>query len=73
MRQEEKDEVERRREMPEDERTREDLERAEKTRNEKPKGQQMFLQKFWHKGAFHQVRRELRQREWSTNDRCLPG
>jgi len=34
---------------------REDLERAEKLREEKPKGQQKFLQKYWHKGAFHQV------------------
>lgn len=47
--------MERRRAMPEQERMREDLERAEKGRREKPKGQQVFLQKFWHKGAFHQV------------------
>lgn len=33
----------------------EDLERAKKSREEKPKGQQKFLQKYWHKGAFHQV------------------
>jgi hypothetical protein len=33
----------------------EDLERAQKLRDEKPKGSQKFLQKYWHKGAFHQV------------------
>ena len=33
----------------------EDLEHAKKLREEKPKGQQKFLQKYWHKGAFHQV------------------
>lgn len=56
QREEERAEVERRRAMPEEQRNREDTERAEKSRREKPKGQQMFLQKFWHKGAFHQVR-----------------
>ena len=52
----EREEVERRRAMPEEQRLKEDLERAEKLRAEKPKGQQKFLQKYWHKGAFHQVR-----------------
>ena len=33
----------------------EDMEHANKLREEKPKGQQKFLQKYWHKGAFHQV------------------
>lgn len=55
-RDEEREEVERRRALPEDQRLKEDLERAQKTREEKPKGQQKFLQKYWHKGAFHQVR-----------------
>ena len=41
--------------MPEEQRMREDMERAEQGRREKPKGNQVFLQKFWHKGAFHQV------------------
>ncbi|KAF8887758.1 splicing factor, Prp19-binding domain-containing protein [Infundibulicybe gibba] len=53
-REEEREEVERRRAMPEDQRMKEDLERAQKLRDEKPKGQQKFLQKYWHKGAFHQ-------------------
>ena len=55
-REEEREEVERRRALPEEQRLKEDLERANKLREEKPKGQQKFLQKYWHKGAFHQVR-----------------
>ncbi|KAF8446341.1 splicing factor, Prp19-binding domain-containing protein [Boletus edulis BED1] len=53
-REEEREEVERRRALPEEQRLREDLEHAKKLRDEKPKGQQRFLQKYWHKGAFHQ-------------------
>lgn len=52
---EEKAEIERRRALPEEIRLKEDLERAQKSREEKPKGKQKFLQKYWHKGAFHQV------------------
>ncbi|KAJ3997896.1 splicing factor, Prp19-binding domain-containing protein [Lentinula boryana] len=55
-REQEREEIERRRAMPEEQRLKEDLERAQKLRDEKPKGQQKFLQKYWHKGAFHQVR-----------------
>lgn len=55
-REEERLEVERRRAMPEAQRLKEDLEHANKLREEKPKGQGVFLQKYWHKGAFHQVR-----------------
>ncbi len=51
----EREEIERRRALPEEQRLKEDLERAHKSREEKPKGQQKFLQKYWHKGAFHQV------------------
>ncbi|KIJ45096.1 hypothetical protein M422DRAFT_29947 [Sphaerobolus stellatus SS14] len=53
-REEERAEIERRRALPEEVRLKEDLERAQQTREEKPKGQQKFLQKYWHKGAFHQ-------------------
>ncbi|KIK47945.1 hypothetical protein CY34DRAFT_73089 [Suillus luteus UH-Slu-Lm8-n1] len=53
-REEEREEIERRRALPEEQRLKEDLERANKLREEKPKGQQKFLQKYWHKGAFHQ-------------------
>ena len=52
----EREEIERRRALPEEQRLKEDLENAKRTRDEKPKGQQKFLQKYWHKGAFHQVR-----------------
>lgn len=55
LREQEREEIERRRALPEEQRLKEDMERAEKTRAEKPKGQQKFLQKYWHKGAFHQV------------------
>jgi hypothetical protein len=54
-REEEREEIERRRALPEEQRMKEDLERAKKLREEKPKGKQVFLQKYWHKGAFHQV------------------
>lgn len=50
----EREEIERRRALPEEQRMKEDMEHAEKSRKEKPKGQQKFLQKYWHKGAFHQ-------------------
>ncbi|KIO07454.1 hypothetical protein M404DRAFT_410602 [Pisolithus tinctorius Marx 270] len=53
-REEEREEIERRRALPEEQRLKEDLERAKKSREEKPQGQQKFLQKYWHKGAFHQ-------------------
>jgi len=55
QREKERQEIERRRAMPEEQRMKEDLVRAQKLRDEKPKGQQKFLQKYWHKGAFHQV------------------
>lgn len=51
----EREEIERRRALPEEQRLQEDLERARKSRDDKPKGKQKFLQKYWHKGAFHQV------------------
>jgi microfibrillar-associated protein 1 len=43
--------------MPEDQRLKEDLELANKSRDAKPKGQGAFLQKYWHKGAYFQVSR----------------
>lgn len=51
----EREEIERRRALPEEQRLKEDMENAKRTRDEKPKGQQKFLQKYWHKGAFHQA------------------
>ncbi|EMD41271.1 hypothetical protein CERSUDRAFT_101788 [Gelatoporia subvermispora B] len=61
----EREEVERRRALPEEQRLREDLERAEKTRQEKPKGKQKFLQKYWHKGAFHQDEEILKRHDFT--------
>jgi hypothetical protein len=55
QREKEREEIERRRAMPAEQRMKEDMEHAQKLRDEKPKGQQKFLQKYWHKGAFHQV------------------
>ena len=55
QREKEREEIERRRAMPAEQRMKEDVEHAQKLRDEKPKGQQKFLQKYWHKGAFHQV------------------
>lgn len=49
----ERAEIERRRAMPEDIRMAEDMEYAEATRS-KEKAQMGFLQKYYHKGAFHQ-------------------
>lgn len=49
-------EIERRRAMPEEQRLREDMEYADGTRA-REKGQMGFMQKYYHKGAFHQVSR----------------
>ena len=61
----EREEIERRRALPEEQRLKEDLERAEQTRKEKPKGQQKFLQKYWHKGAFHQDDEVLKRHDYT--------
>ncbi|CAD6570134.1 MAG: hypothetical protein TREMPRED_005606 [Tremellales sp. Tagirdzhanova-0007] len=52
-RDEEKEEIERRRALPEEQRLREDMQYADQTR-QKEKGEMGFLQKYYHKGAFHQ-------------------
>lgn len=49
----EREEIERRRAMPEDQRMAEDMAFAEETRA-REKGEMGFLQKYYHKGAFHQ-------------------
>ncbi|KAJ4485481.1 splicing factor, Prp19-binding domain-containing protein [Lentinula aciculospora] len=64
-REQEREEIERRRAMPEEQRLKEDLERAQKLRDEKPKGQQKFLQKYWHKGAFHQDEEILKRHDFT--------
>ncbi|THU93781.1 hypothetical protein K435DRAFT_829418 [Dendrothele bispora CBS 962.96] len=64
-REEERAEIERRRALPEEQRLKEDLEKAQKSRDEKPKGQQKFLQKYWHKGAFHQDEEILKRHDFT--------
>lgn len=64
-REEEREEIERRRALPEEQRMKEDLERAKKSREEKPKGQQKFHQKYWHKGAFHQDDEILKRHDYT--------
>lgn len=54
-REKEQEEIKRRRALPEEERLREDLERARMSR-EKDKSEHTFLQKYYHKGAFYMVR-----------------
>lgn len=53
----ERDEIERRRALPEAQRLREDEEYARKTREAKEanRGDGVFMEKFYHKGAFYQV------------------
>ncbi|KAF8807643.1 hypothetical protein BYT27DRAFT_7223445 [Phlegmacium glaucopus] len=65
QREKERQEIERRRAMPAEQRMKEDLERAQKLRDEKPKGQQKFLQKYWHKGAFHQDEEILQRHDYT--------
>ncbi|KAG8220147.1 microfibrillar-associated protein MFAP1, Zn finger, CCHC type protein [Butyriboletus roseoflavus] len=64
-REEEREEIERRRALPEEQRLKEDLERVNKLREEKPKGQMRFLQKYWHKGAFHQDDEVLNRHDYT--------
>ncbi|KAI7967621.1 hypothetical protein MJO29_000898 [Puccinia striiformis f. sp. tritici] len=49
----EKEEIEARRLIPESEQLKEDTQYADQTRKSKPKGTQVFLQKYHHKGAFY--------------------
>ncbi|RDX41277.1 hypothetical protein OH76DRAFT_222885 [Lentinus brumalis] len=63
----EREEIERRRALPEEQRLKEDMERAEQSRKEKPKGQQKFLQKYWHKGAFHQDDEVLKRHDYTES------
>ncbi|QRW05047.1 microfibrillar-associated protein MFAP1, Zn finger, CCHC type protein [Ceratobasidium sp. AG-Ba] len=64
-REEERLERERRAALPEEVRLKEDQERADKSRADKPKGQQKFLQKYWHKGAFHQDAEILKRHDFT--------
>lgn len=64
---EEREEVEKRRAMPESQRLREDMERAKKQREEKSqnKGNVGFMQKYYHKGSFFQDLDILKKRDYS--------
>jgi microfibrillar-associated protein 1 len=64
-REREREEIERRRALPEAQRLKEDLEHAKASRDAKPKGQQKFLQKYWHKGAFHQDEEVLKKHDYT--------
>ena len=59
----EREEVEKRRALPQEQRDKEDIEHATKLREAKPKGQQKFLQKYYHKGAFHQASELITKRD----------
>ncbi|KAB5594296.1 Prp19-binding domain splicing factor [Ceratobasidium theobromae] len=65
VREEERLERERRAALPEEALLKEDTERAEKSRADKPQGQQKFLQKYWHKGAFHQDAEILKRHDFT--------
>ena len=63
----EQEEIERRRALPERARLAEDLVRARESRDAKPKSQQAFLQKYYHKGAFFMDRDEdIYKRDYSA-------
>ncbi|CAO3613889.1 unnamed protein product [Mucor fragilis] len=64
-REKEEEELERRRALPEDVRLKEDLERAEASKN-KDRGERTFMQKYYHKGAFYQDDSEVLQRDYSA-------
>ncbi|KAL5534673.1 hypothetical protein ACEPAG_1137 [Sanghuangporus baumii] len=64
-REREREEIERRRALPEEQRLKEDLEHAKETRESKSKGKQKFLQKYWHKGAFHQDDEVLKKHDYT--------
>ena len=77
QRREEREEVERRRALPEKQRLEEDLAYARRTRQEKQRGSQGFLQKYHHKGAFYQdmdiLQRDYSQKtESAVNKAALP-
>lgn len=59
-------ELERRRALTEAERLQEDLEHARQTRQAKQRGQQGFLQTYYHKGAFFQDM-DILQRDYSQS------
>ncbi|ORY48829.1 splicing factor, Prp19-binding domain-domain-containing protein [Leucosporidium creatinivorum] len=65
-REKEREEVEARRALPETLRLKEDTERAKKSREEKQKGNQVFMQKYHHKGAFYTDSEVLKKHDYSA-------
>ncbi|KAK4698261.1 microfibrillar-associated protein 1, partial [Phenoliferia sp. Uapishka_3] len=65
-REKEREEVEARRALPEALRMKEDMERAKKSRDEKTKGGQVFLQKYHHKGAFYTDTEVLKKHDYTA-------
>ncbi|KAL8277818.1 hypothetical protein RQP46_009801 [Phenoliferia psychrophenolica] len=65
-REKEREEVEARRALPEALRMKEDMDRAQKTRDEKSKGNQVFLQKYHHKGAFYTDTEVLKKHDYTA-------
>ncbi|KAI8078747.1 splicing factor, Prp19-binding domain-containing protein [Halteromyces radiatus] len=65
-REKEEEELERRRALPEEVRLKEDMERANETRN-KEKGEFTYMQKYYHKGAFYRDEEdEIFKRDYSA-------
>ncbi|KAI9431434.1 splicing factor, Prp19-binding domain-containing protein [Lactarius indigo] len=56
-------EVDQRRALPEEQRMKEDLAHAQRSRDEKPKGGQRFLQNFWHKECLPSDRETLKRHD----------
>lgn len=61
----EREEIERRRNMDEEERLKEDLSRVKEQRENQPKSKMRFLQKWYHRGAFYQDE-EILKRDYSA-------
>ncbi|KAI9445529.1 splicing factor, Prp19-binding domain-containing protein [Lactarius indigo] len=56
-------EVDQRRALPEEQRMKEDLAHAQRSRDEKPKGGQRFLRNFWHKECLPSDRETLKRHD----------
>lgn len=65
-REKEKEALEARRALPESERLEDDLKFAAESRASKPKGQQAFLQKYHHKGAFYSDAEVLKKHDFTA-------
>jgi len=66
LRDQEQEEIERRRALPEEQRLAEDVAFAEQTRAGE-KGQMGFMQKYYHRGVFHAVSRFPSRLDWGRD------